>query len=89
MTPMTGQDGTTGVRAGADKARQTSFPFYAIAREHGVDYGDVLRMADAMEKEMDVPVDKPVYLPIWIDSKLKLAVFHAIMVERIRRAEIG
>ena len=56
----------------------TSFPYFKVAREYGVDYGDVIRFAEAMDG-WGIPVP----CNIW-----QQAVASAWLAEYSRRSEV-
>lgn len=61
----------------------TSFPFLKIARDFGVDYGEVIRESEKLDFHFDFPEwDHPESRL----SKLEQAILRAILRERRRRA---
>ena len=59
----------------------TSFPYLAFALEHGVDYGEVLRVSDLMQPDVKVAMS--------LFSGDIFALARVVVAERERRASVA
>ena len=63
------------------KFQTTSFPFFAISKEFGVPYAEVLGIAEAIESMPD--------RPLLAGSEMHMAVHQVVSCERSRRLMVG
>jgi hypothetical protein len=65
--------------------RPSSFPYLQVAREHGVDYGEVLRLADFIDSDEN---DKNwPGMPAAFSAEWQVATLRAHSRERVRRLD--
>jgi hypothetical protein len=63
----------------------TSFPYLAFARQHGLDYGEVLRASDTLEKSSSF-LRPPCVLALGMNG---FRLIDLIVAERNRRAKVA